>query len=69
MKKTFALMLLSFVLSGVSHAQALGSIVGTVTDQQGAGMPSATVKATEVDTNILRVPLQPTLTGTSSSRR
>ena len=54
MKKTFALMLLSFVLSGVSHAQALGSIVGTVTDQQGAGVPSATVKATEVDTNLSR---------------
>ena len=36
------------------HAQALGSIAGTVTDQQGAGVPSATVKATEVDTNLSR---------------
>src|SRR4029077_1664419 len=54
MKKALALILLSFVLSGVAQAQALGSIVGTVTDQQGAGVPSATVKATEVDTNLSR---------------
>ena len=42
------------LMSALSQAQGLGSIVGTVTDSTGAVVPAATVKATETRTNVSR---------------
>jgi hypothetical protein len=54
MKRFFAVLLFCVLFSGVCHAQAFGSIVGTISDPQGASVPSATIVATQVGTNVSR---------------
>src|SRR5438105_15884661 len=41
-------------LSGTFYGQGLGTVVGTVTDQSGGLVPSATVKITEEGTSLAR---------------
>ena len=51
----FGLAVLSLIaFSGAAHAQGFGSIVGTVTDPNGAVLAGATVTATEVGTGFAR---------------
>jgi hypothetical protein len=46
-------LLVVFGLSAIAQGQSItGTLVGTITDQQGAAVSSATVKATNVDTGI-----------------
>jgi hypothetical protein len=46
-----AILILGFV--GIAHGQSItGILIGTVTDQQGAVISSATIKATNVDTGV-----------------
>ena len=55
MKSNLALALLGLlVVSGVSHAQGFGSIVGTVSDPSGAVVVSAKIKVTEQGTGFSR---------------
>jgi protocatechuate 3,4-dioxygenase beta subunit len=54
----FATLLLGFICSQTGSAQVLfGSIVGSVTDASGAGVPGASVKITETSTNENRAAL------------
>jgi hypothetical protein len=59
MKRNIVLALLSLVVfstlsSKLSHAQGLGSIVGTVTDPSGAAIASAKIRATQTGTSFSR---------------
>jgi hypothetical protein len=46
-----AILILIAGLGAVAHGQSItGTLLGTVTDQQGAVVPSAVIKATSVDT-------------------
>jgi hypothetical protein len=47
-----ALLLCSFALGGLAHAQSTASLNGTVTDPTGAGVPNAKVVATNQATGI-----------------
>src|SRR5688572_30500906 len=50
-----AMVLLALVPPQASQAQAVkGTLLGTVSDAQGGGMPGATVTVTETGTNIVR---------------
>ena len=53
----FLAMLVSILaLSTIMHGQSItGTLVGTVTDQLGAVVPSAEIKATNVDTGIIQI--------------
>jgi len=55
MKFRIALLLCSVLATSlVSHAQGLGTIVGTVTDASGAAIPSAQVTVTQTGTGVAR---------------
>ena len=54
LKRAFFCTLLGFGLAGLGYGQGLGSLVGTVTDSSGAVIPSATVKVTDVNTDLQR---------------
>ncbi|HZR28446.1 MAG TPA: carboxypeptidase regulatory-like domain-containing protein [Terriglobales bacterium] len=54
MKKLIFVLLAVLAVPGFSFAQGLGSIAGTITDPQGAVVPSAQVKATETGTGLSR---------------
>jgi hypothetical protein len=51
--RIFAMLILILGLGASANAQSItGTLVGTVTDQQGAVVPGATIKATAVDTGL-----------------
>src|ERR1700747_2073775 len=53
MKQLLVVLLLVLVLVSAANAQTFrGAINGAVTDPSGAGVPGATVKATEIATNL-----------------
>src|SRR4051812_36846957 len=55
--QVLALILVAFIVASpsASWAQAVtGTLLGAVTDAQGAGVPGATVTVTETGTNIVR---------------
>src|SRR5258708_2471197 len=48
----FILMVVLLLVCGKGWAQTTGALLGTVTDQSGAVVPSATVRATNTDTGL-----------------